>query len=530
MEYFRIIGLEREPFSNSPDPNLFFESAQHKECLQQLEISIRLRRGLSIVLGDVGTGKTTLCRKLLQTLSDDHEILTYLILDPSYQSDHEFLQDLHRIFLKNEAEEESTWKIKEKIKNFLFQVAAEENKIILLAIDEGQKLSHSCLEILRELLNYESNEYKLLQIVIFAQQEFFGQIKKIKNFADRVNQFLNLTPLTFKETRGLIRYRLELAACGNPAYKSLFTLPALFLLYRATKGYPRKIIHLCHKCILAMIIKNSSRINAAIIRSCTRQHLLSDSNHYTLLNKNIVITTLISVLFFFFLLYQDKNLDLLNSLKEKIISFSYYINSKHNSTPIVVNSDLSTTDVQPEQKSRSYLYPITRNKQNEDSNIPQIPSVLGRFLIKKGDIISKVASSIYGFDTAEQCKFYLDAIECANPTLGDINLVKPGQSILLPAIPTSSKTIPKFCIQVFETKDINVAYRFYKNQFMQSGDYRILPYYDPSNGYHISIVLNNFFPTKEEAIKQLNTLSKKLMTTPKILSFTEQTIFFAVLD
>ncbi|WP_457570744.1 AAA family ATPase [Desulfovulcanus sp.] len=530
MDYFRIIGLEREPFSNSPDPNLFFESRRHQECLQQIEISIRLRRGLSIVLGDIGTGKTTLCRRLIQTLSDDQEILTYLILDPSYQSAEELLQDLHRIFFKAEAEEKSTWKIKEKIKNFLFQNAAEENKIILLIIDEGQKLSPPCLEVLRELLNYESNEHKLLQIIIFAQQEFGDQIKEIKNFTDRVSQFLNLTPLTFRETIGLVRYRLQLAASGNPAYKNLFTPPALFFLYHATKGYPRKIMHLCHKCILTMIIKNSSRINAAIVRSCVKQSLLSGYNFYTFPNKKHITIALFSVLFFFFIFYQAKNLSLLNSIKEKLTSYSFIVASKHNSKPHQTQVELSTKELQVETKLNPNFSPKITNKQNAISNNSQIPKVLGRIFIKDGDILSGIAEAFYGFKKSKEYQFYLNAIKQANPAIENINLISPGQSIILPAIPTFLKNTPKFCVQVFEANDLNVVYRIYKNRFVQLERYRILPYYDPSNGYHIPIVLNIFFTTKEEAIDELNNISKELKIKPKILCFTEQTAFFTLLN
>jgi len=87
MDYFKILNLNREPFSNSPEPDFFYESSQHLGCLQKLEIAVRLRRGLSVVMGNVGTGKTTLCRELLirfaKSEDDRNEVETHLLLDPS---------------------------------------------------------------------------------------------------------------------------------------------------------------------------------------------------------------------------------------------------------------------------------------------------------------------------------------------------------------------------------------------------------------------------------------------------------------
>jgi general secretion pathway protein A len=91
MDYFSILDLKREPFSNSPDPAFFYPSAQHTACLQQLELAIRLRRGLNVVIGHVGTGKTTLCREMIRRLDSDDTISTCLMLDPGMHSDSAFL-------------------------------------------------------------------------------------------------------------------------------------------------------------------------------------------------------------------------------------------------------------------------------------------------------------------------------------------------------------------------------------------------------------------------------------------------------
>ena len=87
MDYFSILHLEKEPFSNSPDPSFFFKSRQHQDCLQKIELALRLKRGLNVVMGDVGTGKTTLCRQLIRRFREDETVETHLILCLLYTSD-----------------------------------------------------------------------------------------------------------------------------------------------------------------------------------------------------------------------------------------------------------------------------------------------------------------------------------------------------------------------------------------------------------------------------------------------------------
>jgi len=135
MDYFKILNFFREPFSNSPDPDFFFQSQEHMGCLQKLELSLRLRRGLNVVIGDVGTGKTTLCRQLIHKFSGEEKMETYLILDPYFCNPLEFLSTLADMFWKSKSGTGiSEWKIKETIKEFLFSRGVGEQKIIILII------------------------------------------------------------------------------------------------------------------------------------------------------------------------------------------------------------------------------------------------------------------------------------------------------------------------------------------------------------------------------------------------------------
>ncbi|MCP4579475.1 MAG: AAA family ATPase [Deltaproteobacteria bacterium] len=271
MDYFKILNLSREPFSNSPDPDFFFRSGKHLECLQKIELSLRLLRGLSVITGDVGTGKTTLCRQLIRNFVDDEKVETHLILDPHFSSPLEFLNAVSEILGESLPEEGLTdWQLKENIKKYLFSKGVDEGKTVILIIDEGQKLPDFCLEILREFLNYETNEHKLLQIVIFAQKEFDLTLQKHRNFADRINIYHILGPLNFQETRAMIQFRLERASADEKK-RSFFSYPALWAIYRASKGYPRQIINLCHRIILTVLIQNRTKAGWSVARSCAKR-------------------------------------------------------------------------------------------------------------------------------------------------------------------------------------------------------------------------------------------------------------------
>ena len=133
MDYYTILNLHKEPFSNSPDPDYFFHSQQHVGCLQKLELSLRLKRGLNVVIGDVGTGKTTLCRQLIRKLRQDDTIETHLILDPYVSTTHEFLLTVTEMLTAEKPDKsEDDYQLKERIKNALFQKGVDEQKTTML--------------------------------------------------------------------------------------------------------------------------------------------------------------------------------------------------------------------------------------------------------------------------------------------------------------------------------------------------------------------------------------------------------------
>ena len=264
MSYYEVLGLKKEPFSTSPDPAFFYHSLEHTTALKRLEIAIRLRRGLSLILGDVGTGKTTLSRTLFQAFNGEEDnFIFHMILDPSFKSEYQFIYNLTKVFGIT-PESRSTFDYQDAIEKYLFQKGAEENKTIVLLIDEGQKLTQPHLEILRTLLNYETNEYKLLQLVIMSQMELLPRVKKIRNFMDRVSLKYIINPMDEKETREMIFFRLTQAGFDNS--RTLFDDEAIKMIYEFSQGYPRKISLICHNCLERMIMLEKDIIDAGIVK------------------------------------------------------------------------------------------------------------------------------------------------------------------------------------------------------------------------------------------------------------------------
>ena len=267
MSYYQALGLTKEPFSTSPDPAFFFGSNSHLQALTRLEIAIRLRRGLSLILGDVGTGKTTLARTLLSNFPPEDGFTFHMILDPSFESEFQFLQHLSRMFGLRAALK-STLDYREAIEHHLFQSGVTEGRTIVLMVDEGQKLTPDMRENLRVLLNYETNEYKLLQVVIFEQMELLGRIARVKNFIDRVALKYIINPLDERETAEMIQFRLRSAGLASGA--TLFTPEAIHAVHQCTQGYPRQVALLCHNALEALVSHEQCVVSDVLIKELVR--------------------------------------------------------------------------------------------------------------------------------------------------------------------------------------------------------------------------------------------------------------------
>ncbi|MCB0155378.1 MAG: AAA family ATPase [Anaerolineae bacterium] len=246
------LGLVEPPFSLSPDPRYFYVSLQHKATLAKVTYATEQRQGLSVVYGDVGVGKTTIARRLYQVYRDRSDFHTAYIPTPLFPSDFQFLKNICAEF--GLSPKRSKLLQLSAFEEFVIDVF-QENKSVLLIIDEAQGLVGQQFELIRQLLNFETNTQKLLQIILIGQNELRNKLRLKRALASRVATKSTLEPLHFEDTRSMINFRVMVAGRQEP----LFTEEALTRIYNYSRGMPRDI------CVLGLNILPIALLNKASI-------------------------------------------------------------------------------------------------------------------------------------------------------------------------------------------------------------------------------------------------------------------------
>lgn len=266
--YYRFFGLERDPFLDTADPFFYCELGALRKAKERLFESVDSSRGLTVVLGDPGTGKTSLSGALEQELLADDRIVLGKILDPSFATETEFLVAIGRVF-GLALPPRSSAALKNALKNFFFETAVLEKRTLVLVIDEAQNLSDESLEALRLLLNYHVPQRKLLNILLFGQGELETRIHAKGNLADRVDGWIRLNRLDEPTLLAILDYRLNRA--GAAPGTNLFTPEARTLLSESADGVPRRLTMIAH---LAMQ-EAADRASTLVVEDHVRASLLA---------------------------------------------------------------------------------------------------------------------------------------------------------------------------------------------------------------------------------------------------------------
>jgi general secretion pathway protein A len=270
MTYYSFFGLEREPFGTTPDPAMFFKTLGHEDCYERLKLAIQLQRGLSIILGDIGYGKTTIKVALLTELQRDKAFEIAIINNPrDCRTDVQFLRAVLTQFgLRPDGR--SGLEYTNQFLQFLEMMHVQDRRV-LLVIDEGQNLSGTQLEILRTFLSFETPTAKLINVVIFAQNELEDKIVRKRNLAQRVGMDHKLNPLNRKDTAGLIAYRLHVA--GLKDGQMLFTDEAIDVIFQASRGIPRAITNFCADCLVEAVFLGRREVDAPLAAAVIEQRV-----------------------------------------------------------------------------------------------------------------------------------------------------------------------------------------------------------------------------------------------------------------
>jgi general secretion pathway protein A len=266
--YEEYYGFVQPPFTLTPDPRFLYRSESHEEAITLLRQAIRRKEGFIVLTGDIGTGKTTICRALMEQL--DTATFTSLILNP-FLSVEELLREVLLDFgvVSRDAVRSgriataSKHELISTLHEFLLSLMAIKGSAVLI-VDEAQHLSPQVLEQIRIISNLETNEAKLLQIVLVGQLNLLGVLAdaELRQLDQRISIRAALKPLTREEVEAYIAHRLWVAR-GSTAVA--FESDALDLVHRLTGGVPRIINLLCDRALMAGAAARVNRVTPGLI-------------------------------------------------------------------------------------------------------------------------------------------------------------------------------------------------------------------------------------------------------------------------
>jgi len=263
--YKSFFGFHERPFKLVPDPTFFFLSPSHEEALAHLAFAIRQGEGFALIIGEVGTGKTTLCRQFLENLEENIE--TAYIFNPTLEPI-DLLKSINSELGVSSAGDQPRELIN-RLNTYLLEKKRQGYRVILI-VDEAQNLSFDVLEQLRLLSNLETTRSKLIQIVLVGQPELNNLLGsyRLRQLGQRVTVTCRLEPLTCIETQKYIDYRTSIAS-GKPT--SLFSSRALREIFTFSGGIPRLINIVCDRTLLAAFIQNQNRISGKVARAAVKE-------------------------------------------------------------------------------------------------------------------------------------------------------------------------------------------------------------------------------------------------------------------
>jgi len=263
--YLKYFGLKELPFTITPDTGFFMNRAGYQDALNVMLIALRSGEGFVKVTGEVGVGKTLLCRKLINSLGDSY--ITAYIYNPYLQPE----TLLYAIADEIGVEYEPTINrhiLQKNITNALIE-SHKKGKQVILCLDEAQAMPIKTLEVIRLLTNIETEKKKLVQVVLFGQPELDEVLEhpSIRQLKQRITFSYKLLPLNRTALAKYVQHRLIVAGSNG---NNLFSNPILNQLYKASGGVPRLINILCHKALLAAFGEGSRKVRSKHMQAAIR--------------------------------------------------------------------------------------------------------------------------------------------------------------------------------------------------------------------------------------------------------------------
>lgn len=266
--YHQYFGLNEAPFSIAVNPRYLFMSARHRDALAHLLYGVGTGGGFILLTGEVGTGKTTINRCLLEQLPQDTDIA--IILNPALNAVQLLATACDELGISYQRDDPSLKTLTDALHAFLLENHHRGRKTVLM-IDEAQHLDFEVLEQIRLLTNLETNSEKLLQIILIGQPELAQLLARpeLRQLNQRITARYNLEPLNLAETGSYIQHRLQVA--GMAPDRVIFPERVVRAIYRQTRGIPRLINLLCDRVLLGAYGRNRSRADMEMLRLAARE-------------------------------------------------------------------------------------------------------------------------------------------------------------------------------------------------------------------------------------------------------------------
>src|SRR5690348_4962878 len=270
VPYLTYFNLNEEPFNTTANPRFFYQSPIHAMALGKTEFTVDAKKGLTIVFGDTGYGKSTLAR-LLHGKFLDKGYVSVLVTNPNYPTTNSLLRTIIQEF---QLPKTST-AFKENLdifKEYLFQQAVVNNKTVVLIIDEAQTLRIPLLELLRQIINYETNDMKLLQLVLFSQEQLRAKLAHplARNFRSRIALASTLEAMGQREHAEMIDFRWRVAS-GNQEHP--FTPEAMEAIYVYSKGMPREACIIADNSLLAAFLSGKKSVDKETVDAAFKDRI-----------------------------------------------------------------------------------------------------------------------------------------------------------------------------------------------------------------------------------------------------------------
>ncbi len=264
--YESYFGLRERPFSITPDPRYLYPSPQHQEALGHLQYGVGENSGFALLTGEVGTGKTTVIRALIDRLHDSVNIAS--ITNPKLSAPELVASICDELGVAYPAETRSLKTLIDLL-NLHLEESHENGRQNIVIIDEAQNLSDESLEQIRLLTNLETHEQKLLRIILVGQPELRTKLQQhnLRQLSQRITARFHLGLLTAEQTQAYIGHRLSIAGIGV----NLFSNAALKKIYRLTGGVPRLINALCDRALLGAYSEECTQVTPQIVARAGRE-------------------------------------------------------------------------------------------------------------------------------------------------------------------------------------------------------------------------------------------------------------------